>query len=107
MGLVGTMYFVAQGEEEDGRKKYRTRMFGSREDPGTGSGSSGLASWLALQEEKNMGKGPFTYAFTQGVEMGKQNEIFLEVHRTETGDAIEKVFLIGQAVKVMEGKLEL
>jgi len=107
VGLVGTMYLVAQGEEEDGRKKYRTRMFASREDPGTGSASSGLASWLALQEDKGKGEGPFKYAFTQGVEMGKKNEIFLEVERTKTGDAIKKVVLSGQGVKVMEGRLEL
>lgn len=106
-GLVGTMYLVAQGTDEFGRKKYRTRMFGSREDPGTGSASSALGCYLALQEPKEAGKGPFKFAFTQGVEMGRKNDIAVEVTRGENGVGIEKVVLGGAAVKVMEGTLEV
>ena len=106
-GLIGTMYLVAQGEDEFGRKKYRTRMFASREDPGTGSASSALGCYLALQEGKEKGKGPFNFAFTQGVEMGKKNEISVEVTRDEKGTGIEKVVLSGAAVTVMEGTLEV
>jgi len=107
VGLVCTMYLVAQGEDEFGRKKYRTRMFGTREDPGTGSASSALGCYLALQEPKEIGKGPFRYAFTQGVEMGRPNEIAVEVTRGEGGEGIEEVLLSGAAVKVMEGTLEV
>ena len=82
-------------------------MFGSREDPGTGSASSALGCWLALQEEKGAGKGPFRYAFTQGVEMGKTNDISVEVTRDEAGTGIKKVVLSGPAVEVMEGTLEV
>ncbi|PVH76987.1 phenazine biosynthesis protein-like protein phzf family [Cadophora sp. DSE1049] len=106
-GLVGTMYLVAQGTDEFGRKKYRTRMFGSREDPGTGSASSGLGCWLAGQEDKILGKGPFKYAFTQGVEMGRKNEIGVEVTRGDNGEGIQKVVLSGTATTVMEGILEV
>ncbi|KAK0114000.1 hypothetical protein ONS95_014243 [Cadophora gregata] len=106
-GLVGTMYLVAQGTDEFGRKKYRTRMFGSREDPGTGSASSGLGCWLAGQEDKSLGKGPFKYAFTQGVEMGRKNEIGVEVTRGENGEGIKRVVLSGTATPVMEGTLEV
>jgi PhzF family phenazine biosynthesis protein len=101
-GLVGTMYFVAQGEDEFGRKKYRTRMFGTREDPGTGSASSGLACLLS---EREGGAGTYRYAFEQGVEMGRRNEIAVEVKRGEK--ETEKVLLSGTAVVVMEGSLEM
>ncbi|KUJ14964.1 Diaminopimelate epimerase-like protein [Mollisia scopiformis] len=100
-GLVGTMYYVFVGEDEEGRKKYRTRMWGSREDPGTGSASSGLACFLALKGE---GK---KFLFEQGVEMGRRNEIGVEVELKGNGEGIEKVVLSGAAVKVMEGVLEV
>jgi PhzF family phenazine biosynthesis protein len=106
-GLIGTMYFVSQGVDDFGRKKYRTRMFGTRQDPGTGSASSALGCWLALQEDKSAGKGPFRYAFTQGVEMGRQNDISVEVTRIEAGTGIENVLLSGPAIEVMEGTLEV
>ncbi|KAG0647256.1 putative isomerase [Hyphodiscus hymeniophilus] len=105
-GIVGTMYLVAQGIDRFGRKKYRTRMFAHREDPGTGSASSALGAWLALQEEE-AGKGPFRYVFTQGIEMGKRNDISVEVTRDEAGTGIENILLSGPAVKVMEGTLEI
>lgn len=105
IGMVGTMYLVDQGVDKFGWKKYRTRMFANREDPGCGSGSSALGCWLALKEDKSAGKGPFRYAFTQGVELGKKNDISVEVTRDETGTAIEQVLLSGRAVEVMEGTL--
>ena len=103
-GLIATMYFVAQGEDEFGRKKYRTRMFGTREDPGTGSASSALGCYLAGKEG---GEGVFRYAFEQGVEMGRRNEISVEVKRKGEGNGVERVVLSGNAVKVMEGSLEV
>jgi PhzF family phenazine biosynthesis protein len=103
-GLIGTMYFVAQGEDESGRKKYRTRMFGSREDPGTGSASSALGCHLASLEGKE--KGAVKFMFEQGVEMGRKNEIEVDVTRSEGGEGVEKVVLSGAAVTVMEGNLQ-
>jgi PhzF family phenazine biosynthesis protein len=105
-GLVGTMYFVSQGVDGLGRKRYRTRMFGSREDPGTGSASSALGCFLAL-EEGGEGKGSRKFVFEQGVEMGRRNEIVVEVERTEDGKGIKKVLLSGETVTVMEGALEM
>ncbi|PQE19339.1 Phenazine biosynthesis protein [Rutstroemia sp. NJR-2017a BVV2] len=117
-GLVGTMYYVFVGEDadEEGKKvkKYRTRMFATEEDPGTGSASSGLGVWLAGLEEGE-GEGEYRYGFEQGVEMGRRNEIWVDV---ETGGeaegkemglkrGIKKVWLSGEAVRVMEGELEI
>jgi PhzF family phenazine biosynthesis protein len=107
VGLIGTMYFVPQGTDEFGRKKHRTRMFGSREDPGTGSASSALGCYLAGWEEKGSGKGPIKFTLEQGVEMGRRNEISVEVTRGEGGEGVEKVVLSGAAITVMEGNLEV
>ena len=107
VGLVGTMYYVAQGIDEFGRKMYRTRMWGSREDPGTGSASSALGCYLAGQEPADLGAGPFQYALTQGVEMGRTNDISVEVTRGKDGLGIEEVLLSGAAVSVMEGVVEI
>ncbi|KAH8661497.1 hypothetical protein BGZ60DRAFT_413315 [Tricladium varicosporioides] len=101
-GLIGTMYFVADGVDENGRKKFRTRMFASREDPGTGSASSALGCWLAVSGEGEK------FVFEQGVEMGRRNEILVEV-QIEGGEgkkSVKEVRLSGRAVKVMEGSLE-
>lgn len=106
-GLVGTMYYVPQGTDEFGRKKYRTRMWGSREDPGTGSASSGLGCFLAGVEGKEGGEGPFKFVFEQGVEMRRRNEIAVEVTRGENGEGVQRVLLSGAAVTVMEGMLEV
>ncbi|PMD42783.1 Diaminopimelate epimerase-like protein [Hyaloscypha variabilis F] len=106
VGLVGTMYFVPQGKDQIGRKRYRTRMFGSREDPGTGSASSALGCYLAGLEEGG-GKGPFGFVFEQGVEMGRRNQIEVEVTRVEGGVGVEKVVLSGAAITVMEGSLQI
>jgi PhzF family phenazine biosynthesis protein len=105
-GILATMYYVPLGTDASGRCKYRTRMYGSREDPATGSASSALASFLALQEPEEKGKGPFKYAFTQGVEMGRKSDIGVKVVRGMQG-TIESVILSGTAVKVMEGSLEV
>jgi predicted PhzF superfamily epimerase YddE/YHI9 len=41
------------------------------------------------------------------VEMGRRNEISVEVERKEEGNGVERVVLSGNAVKVMEGSLEI
>jgi PhzF family phenazine biosynthesis protein len=107
VGLVGTLYFVPRGTDELRRRRYRTRMFASREDPGTGSASSALACYLAGLEEGGKGKGKFGFVFEQGVEMGRKNEIVAEVESKEGGEGIKKVVLSGAAVTVMEGSLEV
>jgi PhzF family phenazine biosynthesis protein len=93
------MYFVFLGTDELGRRKYRTRMFGTREDPGTGSASSALGCFL-------IAKGGSRFVFEQGVEMGRRNVIEVDVVRGEEG-TVERVVLGGAAVEVMEGRLEV
>jgi len=98
-GLIATMYFVSQGTDALGRRKYRTRMFGTREDPGTGSASSALGCLLTA------GGGKERFVFEQGVEMGRRNVIEVEVVRGEEG--VERVVLGGAVVEVMKGNLEV
>jgi PhzF family phenazine biosynthesis protein len=104
-GLLGTMYFVARGQDEFGRKVYRTRMFVDFEDPGTGSASCALGCWLASQGEGEK------FSFVQGVEMGRRNDISVEVvaegEMVGKGKGIKSVRLSGTCVQVMEGTLEI
>ena len=108
-GFIGTMYFVAQGEDEFGRGVYRTRMYADGfEDPGTGSASCALGCWLASQGGGE--KGLHKFSFVQGLEMGRQNDISVEVLTTGDKGAtreINRVFLSGTCVEVMEGTLEV
>lgn len=112
VGYTGTFYFVDLGTDPDapsttttttGTRLLRTRGIGSREDPGTGSASAALCSYLALREGRERGRGPFLYHLVQGVEMGRRCDIHVTVVRTESGEGISEVRLKGGAVEVMEG----
>ncbi|KAE8155362.1 Diaminopimelate epimerase-like protein [Aspergillus avenaceus] len=104
-GLIGTKYFVDLGKDDQGCRQLRARMFVTWEDPGTGSASSALACFLALKETKEQGSGPFYYHITQGVEMGRRNDIYVRVTRSEDGGTITKVRLQGTSVLVSEGRI--
>lgn len=112
-GLCTTMYYVSMGEDEEGRKRYRTRMFETMsEDSGTGSASCALACYLTTEDAtegdaKATGGQEVRFGFEQGIEMGKRNEIFVDVTTKENGIDVEKVVLSGEAVMVMEGTLEV
>lgn len=105
-GLVGTLFYVPQGVDSAANRMFRTRMHASLEDPATGSASSALGAYLALNEPAEKGDGPFKYLLTQGVEIGNKSDIVVEVTRRGP-DAIEVIYLSGMAVKVMEGVLEI
>lgn len=104
-GLTGTKYFVDLGKDENGCRQLRTRMFISWEDPGTGSASSALACFLALKEGKELGIGPFHYHIVQGVEMGRRNDIFVTISRSEDGEKVTEIWLRGDSVLVSEGRI--
>ncbi|RAL00763.1 PhzF family phenazine biosynthesis protein [Aspergillus ibericus CBS 121593] len=105
VGLIGTKYFVDLGKDDQGCRQLRTRMFVTWEDPGTGSASSALACFLALRETKEQGSGPFHYHIIQGVEMGRRNDIYVRVSRSEDGEKISEVLLQGASVSVGEGRI--
>ncbi|KIX08517.1 uncharacterized protein Z518_03173 [Rhinocladiella mackenziei CBS 650.93] len=112
VGMVPTYFYVDTGTTTDISgatvRTLRTRNFGSREDPATGSAASALTSYLSLMKRK---AGTYKYQLTQGVEMGQRSEIFVEVSVKDRqgGDEveIEQVLLSGCAVLVMQGTLDV
>ncbi|KAH8671587.1 hypothetical protein BX600DRAFT_459331 [Xylariales sp. PMI_506] len=108
-GMIGSYFYVDLGQESDdstgaSRRRIRTRMFSRREDPGTGSAASALVAYLSLQEGK---AGEYRYHIAQGVEMGQQNDIYLEVvvrmNAINKKLEVDQVLLSGTAVLNMEG----
>ena len=101
--FIGTYFYVQTGTSDNGATQLRTRMIeGPLEDPATGSAASDLVSYLSL----NNGKAGeiLKYELVQGVEMGRRSEISIDVVMAKDG-GIEKVYLEGGAVQVMEGRL--
>ncbi|KAH8895813.1 phenazine biosynthesis PhzC/PhzF protein [Thozetella sp. PMI_491] len=111
-GMLATYFYVEMGYENgsDGvkQRKLRTRMFSRREDPGTGSAASALVSFLTLQEKH---PGRYRYHLIQGIELGRENHIYLEVmvKQNSVGGFMEvdQVVLSGQAVLNMEGTVAI
>jgi predicted PhzF superfamily epimerase YddE/YHI9 len=99
VGYTGTFYYVNLGDEANVRC-LGTRSIPQHEDPGTGSASAALCCYIALQEGK---EAVMRFHLTQGVEMGRQCDIFVSV-RMEDGE-VKGVELSGEAVEVMEGTL--
>ncbi|CAI6335977.1 unnamed protein product [Periconia digitata] len=106
IGYTGSFFYVDLGTEEDGTKVLRTRMLGTREDAGTGSASCALTSYLALKAAKGKA-GVHKFHMTQGVEMGRRCDIYVNVTVKEGGEEIERVEMAGAAMEVMEGTLRV
>ena len=107
-GLVGTLYYVNISSPNPKVSMLRTRMFSSREDPATGSASCALAAYLSInQTPREQDQRLSIYHLVQGVEMGRESHIDVQVSCNVQGDIVENVLLGGQAVKVMEGTLEV
>ena len=117
--FIGVYVYYIQ-EEESERTKIRTRMFsGDREDPATGSAASCLCAYLSIVAAKGDGKPSFQatpkkYEITQGVEMGRRNDISVEVllkstagEHGEEGASVDKIWLGGSAVEVMRGTIDI
>ena len=103
-GLILNYFYADLGVDKKRMRQIRTRSHGEREDPATGSAAATLCSYLSLSEE---GEKTRTYLLTQGVEMGRQSDIGVQVTLKDSGDQIDKVVLSGTAVKVMEGTMEV
>ena len=83
------------------------RMFGPLagiyEDPATGSAAAALAGLLASQDQRMDAN--IKYEISQGVEMGRPSEIFLEA--TKAAGEIEAVAIAGRCVAVITGTLSI
>ncbi|KAF2757276.1 Diaminopimelate epimerase-like protein [Pseudovirgaria hyperparasitica] len=98
-------FYVRLSDGMDGMKRFRTRLFmKDAEDPATGSAACALAGYIARSEGKR-GQSVIVKV-VQGVEMGRECEIGVEVKLGEDG-GVEGVWLSGSAVDVMSGQLPL
>jgi PhzF family phenazine biosynthesis protein len=104
-------YYVRLGSEErDGRMKHRIRtrlIKPAMEDPATGSAACALASYLSLYE---VGGSSNAYEIVQGVEMGRDSTILVDVEVGESNSGekvLESVHLGGTAVTVSSGGIRV
>ena len=99
-GFIGRYYYVRLAEEP-GKFVIRSRMMeGSFEDPATGSAACCLSAFLSLNKSKDQ-TSTVTYEITQGVEMGRDSHILVEV--STKGSEIDTVSLAGTAMQIMRG----
>lgn len=108
-GFIGRYYFVrtAAPKDVDGKRvvTLRTRMIeASFEDPATGSAGCCLSSYLSITENTDPNQS-FQYNITQGVEMGKESNILVEVDIKDS--KVDQVALAGAAVQVMRGTITI
>ena len=78
-------------------------LAGIHEDPATGSASAALAGLLASCDKRMDAN--IKYEISQGVEMGRPSEIFLEAKKV--AGEIESVSIAGQCVPVITGTLTI
>ncbi|CEI67704.1 hypothetical protein FVEN_g9520 [Fusarium venenatum] len=106
-------YFVLLNSERssDGNgilQKVRTRLVKrTMEDPATGSAACALACYLALHR---LSDDYIQFRITQGVEMGRESLILVDVVVEKNGDGerkVKTVHLGGNAVEVMSGTLRI
>ncbi|KIK69276.1 hypothetical protein GYMLUDRAFT_53727 [Collybiopsis luxurians FD-317 M1] len=102
-GFSSVYVFVEfPGVDDDEVMTVRTRMFeGNFEDPATGSAASTLCGWLG----KKKGPGSWKFNVIQGVEMGRESHIGVFVEVDINGE-VDRIDLVGEAVKVMEGTIQ-
>ena len=75
------------------------------EDPATGSAACTLGAYIALQQGAT-GES-YSFVIEQGVEMGRDSEIGVQVTLDETGKGVKEIWLSGSAVQVTEGIIML
>ncbi|CVK91980.1 related to phenazine biosynthesis protein phzC [Fusarium mangiferae] len=104
-------YTLLDGEtSSDGKhmQNLRTRLVKrNMEDPATGSAACALSCYLALHK---LSANSIRFNITQGVEMGRESLIVVDVE-VETGGAgerkVKSVHLSGKAVEVMKGTVRV
>ncbi len=103
---VDNAYVYTRGGDNP-KTDFRARMFaptgGIPEDPATGSATALLAAQLLKAEA--LKDGTHKWQLEQGYEMGRPSDLFLEAD--VAGGALKAVRVAGQAVKVMQGTLEI
>ena len=107
-GFVAPYFYVMYDDEMKPEwTRIESRMIEPEigEDPATGSAACALTCYLALQHE--IPSKTFKYEITQGVAMGRESHMRVEVTIDATGIMVEKVVLSGTAVLVAQGTMEI
>ncbi|KAL4947086.1 hypothetical protein BDW69DRAFT_179055 [Aspergillus filifer] len=103
--FTGTLYYkvVNTSDKEDAYIWHLcVRMMAiDLEDPATGSAGCTLGAYLALSSKEKGRKHRFS--ISQGTEMGRESNIFVEVELSENGTSVSSVKLAGEATFVTEG----
>lgn len=103
-GFLSKYFFVHTGQRhEEGKTIFsiRSRMMEAViEDPATGSAACALSSYLTLRQPELQNQ-TFRFEIDQGVEMGRESNIVVEV--TLRDSKIDTVKLSGTATQVMRG----
>ncbi len=106
LGHLDSAYIYTRGGDGQ-HADFRARMYsptgGIPEDPATGSATALLAAQLLKAEA--LKDGTHKWQLEQGYEMGRPSDLFLEAD--VAGGALKAVRVAGQAVKVMQGTLEI
>ena len=105
--LGGNMAYLYARGGDNAKTAFRSRMYapagGISEDPATGAATAILAAQLLRAER--LADGSHAWELEQGYEMGRPSELHLEAD--VTGGRLTAVRVAGQAVRVMQGTLEV
>ncbi|MCJ1386441.1 hypothetical protein MMC17_009567 [Xylographa soralifera] len=107
-GFVAPYFYVMYNHKtRPGWTQIESRMIEPEigEDPATGSAACALTCYLALQHK--LPGTAFKYEILQGVDMGRESHISVEVTIDATGTMVEKVVLSGTAVLVTQGMMKI
>jgi trans-2,3-dihydro-3-hydroxyanthranilate isomerase len=101
------MAYVYTRGGDHAKTAFRSRMYapsgGIAEDPATGAATAILAAQLLRAER--LADGTHAWELEQGYEMGRPSDLHLEAD--VKGGKLAAVRVAGQAVRVMEGTLEV
>ncbi|KPM42877.1 hypothetical protein AK830_g3701 [Neonectria ditissima] len=107
-GFLSKYFFVHTGQRHhEGKTVFsiRSRMLEAViEDPATGSAACALSSYLTLRQP-NLQNQTFRFEIDQGIEMGRESNIVVEV--TVRDSSIDTVKLSGTATQVMRGHVTI
>jgi trans-2,3-dihydro-3-hydroxyanthranilate isomerase len=100
------VYLYARGGDNP-KTDFRSRMYapagGISEDPATGAATAILAAQLL--DAERLSDGPHSWKLEQGYEMGRPSDLHLEADVRD--GMLAAVRVAGQAVRVMQGELEI
>lgn len=100
--LVGLQTFAKNNDDQaDIHARTFAPLVGVFEDPACGSGNGCIAGYIAKHNILSKSH----YTVSQGKELGRESTIYAAFEKT--GDKISKIQIGGNAVKVLEGSIEV